>query len=77
MFANMNWGDPIATAQCPAGKPSATNIDANSIKTGLGAQGNEIKVEVMSGQGRGKGCRTVGLERSRTGCTVFESFAGR
>jgi len=67
MFADMNWGDLFTAAWCPAGKPSATNVDANSTKTGSGTQGNEIKAERMSGQGRGKGHGTVGLEWLRTG----------
>ena len=66
-FADMNWEDPIAAARPPAGKPFATDVDANSMKTGSGVEGDEIKAERIPGQGRGKGRGTVGLERSRTG----------
>jgi hypothetical protein len=42
-----------------AGKPLAADVDANSMKTSLGTEGDEIKAERMPSQGRGKGCRTV------------------
>jgi hypothetical protein len=59
-FADTNWGDPIAAAQPPAGKPSAADVDANSTKACSGAEGDEIKAKRKPGQGRGKVRGTVG-----------------
>jgi hypothetical protein len=59
-FADTNWGDPIAAAQPPVGKPSAADVDANSAKVGSSAEDDEIKAESKPGQGRGKVRQTVG-----------------
>ena len=53
-FTDTNWGDLIAAAQPPAGKPSAANVDANGTKAGIDGEGDAIKVARKLGQGRDK-----------------------
>jgi len=74
-FADTNWGDPIAAAQPLAGKPSAADVDANSMKVGSSAEDYEIKVESKPDQGRGKVCRTVGSGARTNGARGASSTA--
>ena len=53
-FTDTNWGDPIAAAQPPAGKPSAADVDANGTKAGIDGEGDAIKVARKVSQGRDK-----------------------
>jgi hypothetical protein len=75
MFADMNWGDPIAAAQPPAGKPSAADIDANSTKTCSGTEEDEIKADRNPGQGRDKGRGMVGSGAVENGARGASSTA--
>ena len=58
-FTDTNWGDPIAAARPPVGKPSAADVDANGTKAGIDWEGDAIKAARKLGQGRDKECGAV------------------